>query len=182
MEVRQSQDACTRPARQAIVVMGVSGSGKSTLGRLLAQALECRFIEGDELHDPASVEKMRAGLALSDADRWPWLTRLGQVLHEAVEAEGLVVGACSALKYRYRQRLCDGVDAPISFIMLEAEREELSRRLDQRAHHYMPSSLLASQLETLERPHESERALILDATQAPEALCRASCEWLERQG
>jgi len=161
--------------------MGVSGSGKSTLGRLLAQKLGCRFIEGDELHDPSSIEKMRNGQALSDADRWPWLDRLGSALHEATEADGLVVGACSALKFRYRERLTGIVGAPTSFIMLETDREELSRRLDRREDHYMPASLLASQLEALERPHASERALILDAGQTPEALCRASCEWLERQ-
>lgn len=181
MEARQSQDDRMRPARQAIVVMGVSGSGKSTVGKLLAQELKCQFVEGDELHDPASVEKMRSGQALSDADRWPWLARLGQALHEAVEADGLVVSACSALKLRYRERLCDTVEAPTSFIMLDAEPEELNRRLNRRAHHYMPASLLASQLEALERPHESERALILDAAQAPGVLCRASRAWLMRQ-
>ncbi len=178
---RQAAREQERPIRQAIVVMGVSGSGKSTLGGLLARELDCRFIEGDELHAPTSIEKMRRGEALTDADRWPWLDRLGEALHTATEADSLVVGACSALKYRYRDRLRDIVGAPVSFIMLEADREELSRRLDRRKGHYMPASLLASQLDALERPHAFERAVILDGGQSPEALCRASRTWLERQ-
>ena len=179
MKVHESQGRRAQIARQAIVVMGVSASGKSTLGRLLADRLECRFIEGDELHDAASIEKMRVGTALSDSDRWPWLDRLGSALLSATERDGLVVGACSALKFLYRKRLSDIVGSCTSFIMLDTDRDELSRRLDNREGHYMPSSLLASQLETLERPHATERALILDARQSPEALCRASCEWLE---
>lgn len=179
---RQSGSEKLRPARHAIVVMGVSGSGKSTLGRLLAGELKCRFIEGDELHAPSSIEKMRNGEALTDFDRWPWLERLGKALRQASEADGLAVCACSALKYRYRKKLGDMVAAPTFFIMLEADREELSRRLDRREGHYMPASLLTSQLEALERPQAFERALILDAAQTPAALCRASSEWLERQG
>jgi gluconokinase len=164
----------------AIVVMGVSGSGKSTLGRLLAQQLACRFIEGDELHAPAAVAKMRSGQPLTDEDRWPWLDRLGGVLHEAVEKDGLVVGACSALKYRYRERLGSIVAEPISFILLETDQAELSRRLGSRENHYMPASLLASQLDALERPSDGERALILDARQSPAELSRASRDWLGR--
>ncbi len=160
--------------------MGVSGSGKSTLGRLLADQLDCRFVEGDELHDPSNIEKMRRGEPLTDEDRWPWLDRLGKVLHDAVEQDGLVVGTCSALKYRYRERLGAMVATPISFILLETDRAELSRRLDSRENHYMPASLLTSQLDALERPSDAERALILDAQQSPEALSRASRAWLAR--
>jgi gluconokinase len=163
---------------QAIVVMGVSGSGKSTLGRLLAERLGCTFIEGDELHCPSSIEKMRGGTPLSDEDRWPWLDRLGKALHEAAARDGLVVAACSALKYRYRERLGAATNEPIAFVLLEAERTELSRRLDARENHYMPASLLASQLDALERPTDTERALILDSGKPPEALCRATREWL----
>jgi gluconokinase len=175
---RQPTDRIAIPAAQAVVVMGVCGSGKSTLGSLLAARLGCRFIEGDELHCPTSVEKMRAGTPLGDADRWPWLDRLGKALSEAAGADGLVVAACSALKFRYRERLSAAAGAPVSFVMLEAEPAELSRRLGSRENHYMPASLLASQLDALERPTGSERALILDAGQAPETLCRATREWL----
>ncbi|OJY71230.1 MAG: gluconokinase [Sphingobium sp. 66-54] len=180
---RVQPDSQIKPmAPTAVVVMGVSGSGKSTLGSLLAQELGCRFVEGDELHTPANIEKMSRGEPLNDADRWPWLDRLGKVLHDVVEQEGLVVAACSALKYCYRERLGAAVGAPVAFIMLETDREELSRRLNSRENHYMPASLLASQFDALERPFESERALILDASLPPETLCRASREWLAARG
>ncbi len=162
----------------AIIVMGVSGSGKSTLGALLAHQLACPFIEGDELHDSASVEKMRSGLPLGDADRWPWLDRLGTALREAALERGLVVAACSALKYRYRARLSAVADVPIAFILLETDPGELRRRLHSRKDHYMPPSLLASQLDALERPTGNEHALILDSASSPEALCQASRAWL----
>lgn len=164
--------------RPAIVVMGVSGSGKSTLGSLLAKNLGCPFIEGDELHDSSSVDKMRRGVPLTDLDRWPWLDRLGKAIRRSVEESGVAVAACSALKLRYRQRLAAAIDAPVSFIMLETDRDELLRRLARRKGHYMPPSLLSSQLDTLERPDETECALILDSGRSPEELCRASRDWL----
>jgi len=162
----------------AIIVMGVSGSGKSTIGMLLAEALACPFIEGDDLHCPASIEKMRAGLPLGDDDRWPWLDRLAATLRDATQTHGLAVAACSALKYRYRERLVTAITTPISFIMLETDRTELVRRIDRRTGHYMPSSLLDSQLAALEMPRAGERALILNASLPPEVLCRASRDWL----
>lgn len=167
---------------RAIIVMGVSGSGKSTLGQLLAETLGCSFIEGDSLHCPTSIEKMRSGRALGDEDRWPWLDRLGKALHDMTAAHDLAVAACSALKYRYRERLVTAIAAPTSFIMLEADRDELARRMGLRTGHYMPSSLLDSQLAALERPRDGERALILDADASPEALCRASRAWLAEKG
>lgn len=178
MQDRQEGPAASAIPPQAVVVMGVSGSGKSTLGAQLARMLGCRFIEGDELHDAASIAKMRSGMALSDADRWPWLDRLGLALHEETMAGGLVVATCSALKRSYRRRLEAKIGVPTSFIMLETNREELSRRLQARANHYMPASLLASQLEALERPGGFERALILDSGTAPDLLCRQGCDWL----
>jgi len=164
----------------AIIVMGVSGSGKSTLGQLLATALDCPFIEADTLHDLASVAKMRAGQPLCDEDRWPWLDRLGAALREATGTRGLAVAACSALRLCYRERLAQAVEVPTRFIMLETNRDELARRIASRADHYMPASLLASQLAALERPGSAEQALILDATRSPEALCDVSRDWLSR--
>ncbi|HTQ37123.1 MAG TPA: gluconokinase [Steroidobacteraceae bacterium] len=166
-----------RPA--AVVVMGVSGSGKSTLAQRLALELDCPFIEGDALHDPASVAKMAAGVPLQDADRWPWLDRIGAALRECCEARGLAVAACSALRYAYRERLRRAIAAPAFFILLDAPHAELERRLRQRTGHFMPASLLDSQLATLERPSPGEHALALDAGQSPELLCRASREWLD---
>jgi gluconokinase len=162
----------------AIIVMGVSGSGKSTLGALLAQQLGCPFIEGDALHDVASVEKMRNGHPLTDADRWPWLDRLAGTLRDAAAEHGLVVAACSALKQRYRERLGTVSEVPMAFILLDTDPQELRRRVDSRTDHYMPASLLESQLEALERPTPEEWALILDSSAAPEVLCSASRAWL----
>lgn len=168
--------------RQGVVVMGVSGSGKSTLGKLLSSELGCPFIEGDELHDPASVAKMRAGIPLDDQDRWPWLDRLGRALGRSVAQEGLAVCACSALKLAYRQRLAACAGVPVSFVMLEAPEDELQRRLDRRDHPYMPASLLKSQLDTLERPGAGERALILDSSRPPADICRDIVDWLQETG
>jgi gluconokinase len=163
---------------KAIVIMGVSGSGKSTLGALLADTLGCRFLEGDSFHCDAAVAKMRAGSPLDDDDRWPWLDRLGTAMGTAVETDGLVVAACSALKHSYRIRLRQAVEAPLCFILPEADRDELARRLHNRPGHYMPPSLLASQLDALERPGADEPVLALDAKEPPSALCDASLAWL----
>jgi len=163
---------------RAIVVMGVSGSGKSTLGALLAETLGCRFLEGDSFHDEAAVAKMSAGAPLDDEDRWPWLDRLGVAMAETIATDGLVVAACSALRTVYRTRLRHAVVAPISFILPEADRAELMRRLHNRPGHYMPPSLLTSQLDTLEPPIVGEPVFTLDANWTPAALCEASIAWL----
>ena len=158
--------------------MGVSGSGKSTLGPLLAHALGCRFLEGDAFHSAESVVKMRAGEPLRDEDRWPWLDRLGAELNAAVARDGAGVAACSALKRSYRERLGRTVHAPLAFVFLDAVPTDLARRLLGRHGHYMPSSLLASQLQTLEPPDPGECVLGLDARRPPQELCEAACAWL----
>jgi gluconokinase len=169
-----------RIAPRAIVVMGVSGSGKSTLGPMLAQELGCRFLEGDSFHGPDNVAKMTAGRALEDMDRWPWLDRLGAELQAAVMADGVGVAACSALKRRYRKRLERAVSAPLAFVFLAASPDELTRRLENRPHHYMPASLIQSQFQALEPPGEDEPALTLDACRPPRALCADAFAWLAR--
>jgi gluconokinase len=163
---------------QAIIVMGVSGSGKSTLGAALASGIGCPFLEGDAFHDPDSVAKMRNGQPLADSDRWPWLDRLGDAARTAMASGGLVVVACSALKRSYRERLATAIGAPVSFILLDAEEEVLSRRVGNRPNHYMPKSLLVSQLATLERPTADEPAITLDARASVDDLCRQSFAWL----
>jgi gluconokinase len=165
----------------AIVVMGVSGSGKSTLASRLAMRLDGEFIEGDALHAPASIAKMAAGQPLDDDDRWPWLDRIGSALQRAAVGGGKAVAACSALKSSYRARLQGAAGVPVFFILLEAPLAELARRLESRRGHFMPASLLDSQLATLERPQGSERALLLDAVQPPAQLCEASYRWLAAQ-
>jgi gluconokinase len=167
-----------RESAQAIVIMGVSGSGKSTLAALLAAKLDCPFFEGDDFHSPASIAKMRSGKPLTDADRWPWLDRIGAALGKAVRKDGCAVAACSALRRPYRDRLRVAVDAPVAFILLDVGREELMCRLSSRPHHYMPASLLDSQLATLERPDETERSLTLDSNLDPEELGRRAMAWL----
>jgi gluconokinase len=145
----------------AIVVMGVSGCGKSTLVADLAAQLHCPAFEGDDYHSPTSVAKMRAGHPLDDADRWPWLDRLGAAIGAAATDNGVAVAACSALKRSYRERLEVAAGVPLLFVLLDGTREEIAARLAARKDHYMPASLLDSQLATLERPGTDERALVL---------------------
>jgi len=159
-----------RPEGLAVIIMGVSGCGKSTLGALLAGALDCPFLEGDDFHDARAVAKMRAGQALVDEDRWPWLDRLGAAVSDALVAQGRVVAACSALKRGYRERLREAIGGPVRFVLLDASADELQRRLSQRSGHYMPVSLLTSQLATLELPHADEAIVTLDAALPPEQL------------
>lgn len=141
--------------------MGVCGCGKSTLMRKLADRLNCVGFEGDAFHGEANVAKMRAGHPLDDADRWPWLDRLGAAIGEAVRGEGQAVAACSALKRSYRERLEQAAGVPLLFVLLDGERADFAERLGRRKGHYMPPSLLDSQLATLERPAVDERAVVL---------------------
>ena len=165
-------------ASLAIVVMGVSGSGKSSLGAALADRLGCAFLEGDAFHSPCNVAKMRDGIALTDADRWPWLDRLGAALGAAVARDGVAVAACSALRRSYRQRLAAAARRPIAFILLNASAGELQRRLGARPGHYMPASLLESQLQTLEWPAVEEGALVLESSAPVDGLCDQALTWL----
>ena len=126
-----------------IVVMGVSGAGKSTVGEALAHRLDVPFVDADDLHPAANVEKMRTGTPLTDDDRWPWLDLVGAAL-AAAEPPGIVV-ACSALRRAYRDRL-RAVAPDVAFVALEGDPEVLAERLGARAGHFMPATLLASQL------------------------------------
>lgn len=159
--------------------MGVSGSGKSTLGVELSNALACPFLEGDVFHTQEAIEKMRAGEPLRDDDRWPWLDRLGQAMAVEVSRCGVAVAACSALKRSYRDRLRRSVAAPTRFVLLDGTHDVLWRRLASRADHYMPASLLSSQLATLERPQPDENILTLDAQQPPYILRDRTIDWLK---
>jgi gluconokinase len=143
----------------AVVLMGVSGSGKSAVGAALARRLGWRFHDADDYHPAANVEKMRAGRALDDDDRWPWLDRLNSLLrHSAAKGEPVVL-ACSALRQRYRDRLAARLPG-VRFVHLSGSFELISARLAQRRHEYMPASLLRSQFETLEQPSD---AMVADA-------------------
>ncbi len=153
-----------------VVVMGVSGCGKSTVGELLAATLGVDFAEGDDLHPAANIAKMASGAPLTDADRAPWLDRVAAWLDERVPRGGVI--ACSALKRAYRDRL--RANAPALFVVhLTADRAQLRRRLSSRRGHFMPPTLLDSQLATLEPLAADEYGRTLDATAAPELLVRS---------
>jgi gluconokinase len=162
----------------AVIVMGVSGSGKSTLAAALAGAIDCPFLEGDDFHSPQSVAKMRAGIPLTDDDRWPWLDRLGRAIGAKVGSDGIAVATCSALKRAYRERLRGAIPTPVGFVLPDVEPEELLHRMTGRTNHYMPPSLLTSQLATLEHPQPDELAITLDARQPVAILCEQSVAWL----
>ncbi|TDW36783.1 gluconate kinase (SKI family) [Rhizobium azibense] len=136
----------------AIIVMGVSGSGKSSIGEKLAEALSLRYIEGDQLHPASNVEKMSKGIPLTDADRMPWLDLIGEAMKAALAKGNGVIVSCSALKRIYRERLRAAAGGNLFFVYLEGSKELLSERMGHRSGHFMPTSLLESQLETLEVP------------------------------
>lgn len=155
--------------------MGVSGSGKSTLGALLADALAVPFLEGDSFHPPENVARMAAGIALTDADRDGWLRTLAGQLKQ--HADSGVVMSCSALKRSYRDVLRGGAPE-LALICLAGAPETLAQRMAGRSGHYMPPSLLASQLATLELPQPDEHALTLDIRHAPQQLLGEALAWL----
>jgi len=141
--------------RLAVVVMGVAGSGKSTIAAGIAQLLSLDWIDGDELHSPGSVAKMKAGIALEDDDRWPWLDRIADRLADADRYPAGLVVACSALKRSYRDRIRLGAPG-VRFVLLHGPAALIASRLAARTEHFMPSTLLASQLQTLELPGSDE--------------------------
>ena len=160
-----------------VVVMGVSGSGKSTVGGLLARQLKAEFLEGDELHPTRNVERMAAGIALTDNDRRDWLLEIAQQLADAhASRHGLVV-SCSALKRSYRDTL-RAAASQLAFVHLQGERALLESRLASRPGHFMPGSLLDSQLQTLEAPGADERVLTLDVASPPAEIAARAAAWL----
>lgn len=156
------------PSTPAIVLMGVAGSGKTTVGRLLAGRLGYPFRDADEFHPAANVAKMSSGTPLTDDDRWPWLDAIGAALHRAA-GSGIVV-TCSALKRVYRDRIRTAAGRPVAFVLLDGPRALLADRIGRRQGHFMPASLLDSQLATLERPGPGEGALTVSIEPAPEEI------------
>ena len=160
-----------------IIVMGPSGSGKSTLAAALARDLGLPFIEGDDLHPPANRARMASGVALTDEDRWPWLDAVAEAASQAAASGGAVV-ACSALRRVYRDRLVGLIRAPVRFVLPDADRALLAERMSNRPGHYMPVSLLDSQIATLEPPEADEIVLRLPATESLTAQAAAVRRWL----
>jgi gluconokinase len=151
------------------VVMGVSGVGKSTIGNALAQTLGVPFLEGDAYHPPGNVAKMSAGQPLDDDDRAGWLQALADEIRTAqVQGKGLVL-SCSALKRRYRDLLRQA-DPQLRFVHLQGPRELIADRMTRRPDHYMPPSLLDSQLRDLEPLQDDEGGFVLDIMLPPDTL------------
>lgn len=135
-----------------MVIMGVSGCGKSSVGEGLAARLGLAYRDGDDLHPLENVAKMRAGTPLTDADRWPWLDRVAEVLAQ----EAPVIVGCSALKRMYRDRIRAGAGGDVTFVHLSGDRDLIAARMAERRGHYMPLSLLDSQFAALEPPGPEE--------------------------
>jgi len=146
----------------AVIVMGVSGSGKTSIGEMMAAKLDCRFVEGDRLHPAANIEKMEKGIPLTDDDRWPWLDLIGKELANAVDADRDIVVTCSALRKTYRDRLRGAAEGRLQFIFLTGDPKVLESRMGARTGHFMPASLLQSQLATLESPEGEPGVVTVD--------------------
>lgn len=152
-----------------LVVMGVSGCGKSTVGALLGERLGVPFFDGDDFHPPANKAKMASGTPLNDEDRAPWLAEIGAALATRGDGGSTRIIACSALKRRYRD-LLRSFAPDLVFIHLSGEEATISGRISGRAHEYMPSSLLASQLATLEQLGADEAHIPVDILGDPSSL------------
>jgi len=161
--------------------MGVSGSGKTSVGAQLAAALGCRFQEGDDLHPPQNIEKMARGIALTDADRKPWLHRIAGEIDGFRERRECVVMTCSALKRAYRDIII-GDRHDVTLVYLKGSRELIHQRMVRREGHFMPVALLESQFATLEEPSPQEYPITTDIGGSPvETVAQIVRELEERE-
>ncbi|MDR3433480.1 MAG: gluconokinase [Rouxiella aceris] len=155
-------------AGQCVILMGVSGTGKSTVGLALAQAMQAKFIDGDDLHPRQNIRKMASGQALNDDDRRPWLEHISDVIFSLEQKNESGVLVCSALKKRYRDQLRQG-NNNVRFLWLKGDYNCVLDRLRQRQGHFMPEALLQSQFAALELPAEDEVDIIAVDIAAPVA-------------
>src|SRR6266498_4262857 len=161
-------DRSGRYCAVVIIVFGVSGAGKTTVGDLLARELGWRFIEADDFHPAANIEKMRGGHPLTDEDRWPWLERLRQLIERSLAAGENAVLACSALKRAYRERL--RVSDEVKFVFLRGDYALIEKQLRRRHGHFMSPELLRSQFADLEEPKPDEDVVTIELGRTPEQL------------
>jgi gluconokinase len=171
------------PARwkTAIIVMGVSGAGKSTVASRLAKRLDRLLVEGDSLHPPQNVEKMKHGIPLADADRLPWLSAIAARIDAARAAHQQIVVTCSALKRAYRETLTAG-NGDVGFVYLKGDKELIARRLARRTNHFMPAGLLESQFAALQEPDADEPSVAVTIDPAPEDIVEAVVAMVMRDG
>jgi len=151
-----------------VVIYGVSGAGKTTVGKLLAEELGWRFVEADDFHPRANIDKMRRGIPMTDEDRWPWLERLREQIKKCIEAHRNAVLACSALKCAYRERL--RVSDEVKFVFLRGDYALIEKQLRQRRGHFMNPELLRSQFADLEEPKADEDVITAELGRTPEEL------------
>jgi gluconokinase len=144
---------------KAVILMGVAGSGKTAVGKGVAARLNWLFLDADDFHPAANIEKMKHGIPLNDQDRIPWLRALRDELRRLLAEGRSVILACSALKESYRKLLSDDV-APMSFVLLDVDQETIRERLQHRSAHFFPKELMNSQFAALEKPKD---AIIIDA-------------------
>lgn len=168
----------TRRHAQAIVLIGVSGSGKTTVGKRLAPALDATFLEGDDYHPSRNVAKMRSGRPLDDTDRKPWLEKLGHAIGAHGRQGRSVVVSCSALRRSYRDMLAEAARLPLTFVHLTIAPAILESRMKARRQHFMPASLLQSQLATLEPLGDDENGTEIAETGSPQQTVEAIRRWL----
>jgi len=164
-----------------VVMMGVSGSGKTTIAMKLADRFGWQMLEGDKLHPPANIAKMKAGTPLDDNDRWPWLRAIAAAIDDW-EANGVSgVVACSALKQSYRDILI-GPRKDVVLVYLQGSHDLIAKRMAARHGHFMPTGLLDSQFATLEEPGEAEHPIVVSIAPEPDAIVDAIVEKLRLRG
>jgi gluconokinase len=161
---------------RAIVVMGVSGCGKSSVAKALSERIGARMIEGDAYHPEQNVQKMKAGIALTDADRQGWLEQLSAELANVVASGHIAVLACSALKRRYRDTLRAGV-AELGFVFLDVSPEVTLQRVGSRSDHFMPATLVESQFRDLEPPTGEARVLRANGNEPLQLIIDQALHW-----
>ncbi|MEO7129762.1 MAG: gluconokinase [Dermatophilaceae bacterium] len=173
----QPDGAAPSPAPDIVIVMGVSGSGKTTVAEGVAAAMGWDFAEGDDFHSAANVAKMHSGHPLTDDDRWPWLESIGDWISAKVAGGESAVVTCSALRRAYRDLLRQGRPA-VRFLHVTAPSELIEDRMEHRSGHYMPASLLPSQLNTLEPLEPDEPGAVVTAYGTPDQVLHSAMEAL----